>query len=199
MTTLSSFLSLVFAWVSIIAPQQCEAFVVTSSSYHPTMSRRDHSITMVHANDDVPDDDRGLDIPSFMTRRDWLHRLSLGTAFMSTAVVVLLPQSAAARWVLDEDTGEYVQVEDVDWQTAWKQRLDKASSMSQDEIFAAARGAANRDDTVEESPASRKRRALSACRNPILRGTTMAEKECTARVLNGESDFILDALTSGDS
>lgn len=85
-------------------------------------------------------------------------------------------------------------MEDVDWQTVWKERLDKASSMSKEEIFTAARGAGNRPtDGSEESPASRKRRALSNCRSATARkaANVADEKECTARVLGGETDFIL--------
>jgi hypothetical protein len=91
-------------------------------------------------------------------------------------------------------TGDYVEVEDASWQEAWKERLDKASNMSQEEIFTAARGAANRPVNGEESPASRKRRAMSSCRSVSARKSANVsdEKECTARVLSGETDFILD-------
>lgn len=113
------------------------------------------------------------------------------------ASTVLHPQAACARWILDEETGEYVEVQDVDWQTAWKERLDKASNMSQEEIFSAARGAGNKELSTheEESPASRKRRALSACRSPAARIAAKAgnEKECTVRVLQGDIDFMLNA------
>jgi len=124
------------------------------------------------------------------------------SAVTSITVLLMAPLASQARWILDEETGDYVEVEDVDWQTAWKERLDKASAMTSDEIFAAARGAGNNNSNNssnrkegEESPASRKRRALSLCRNATLRSQAAAgtEQECTARVLNGkEKDFILD-------
>ena len=129
-----------------------------------------------------------------LSRRHVLSHLTTAVCG-ATAAFSSLPQSATARWVLDEDTGDYVEVEDVDWQTAWKQRIDKASVMSPDEILAAARGAGNRDDAMqEESPAARKRRALSACRSAATRAEVadgITERDCTVRVLNGEWDFIL--------
>jgi hypothetical protein len=102
--------------------------------------------------------------------------------------------NAAVR--LDED-GEYRDVEDVDWQTAWKERLDKAQNMSPDEVFNAARGAGNLDlKDGPESEASRKRRAMSSCRDAGLRAKAGESdaKKCTARVFAGEVDFILDAM-----
>ena len=98
---------------------------------------------------------------------------------------------------MDEESGDYVEIEDVAWQTEWKQRLDKASTMSKDEIFQAARGAGNTDlKTGPESDASKKRRAMSACRDAGVRSKTglADEKECTARVFAGEVDFLLEAL-----
>jgi hypothetical protein len=99
------------------------------------------------------------------------------------------------RYVLNEDTGEYDQVEDPSWQDAWKDRLDKAQSMSTDEVFMAARGAGNTVDPTGEnmSESSKKRRAMAACRDDTLRSKSTANdiKECTARVFNGETDFIL--------
>ena len=128
------------------------------------------------------------------TRRQMLLGgfLALGTV---AAVGGPLPSNAA--YVMDEETGEYVEVQDVDWQTTWKQRLDKASSMSQDEIFQAARGAGNVNlKEGIESDASKKRRAMSACRDSSVRQKAQAgdEKECTARVFGGEVDFLLEAL-----
>lgn len=105
--------------------------------------------------------------------------------------------SAEAAYVLDDETGDFVQVDDVDWQTAWKQRLDKASSMSQEEIFQAARGAGNINlKDWEESEASKKRRALSGCRSANVRDIANAgnERECTARVLGGDYQFLLKAI-----
>ena len=107
------------------------------------------------------------------------------------------PQVASARYVLDDETGEYVEVQDEDWQTAWKQRIDKAQTMSTDEIFQAARGAGNVDlRDGPESDASKKRRAMSACRDTTVRAKAAAgnERECTARVFAGEVDFLLKEL-----
>lgn len=100
-----------------------------------------------------------------------------------------------AYYILDEDSGEYVQVEDVKWQNEWKGRLDKMQTMSKEEIFEAGRGAGNVNlkDMENESLASKKRRAMSACRDANARSKAQVknEKECTARVFSGEVDFIL--------
>ena len=128
------------------------------------------------------------------------RRMVVGNFFAAAGLVaamIVTPTAAVARYVLDDETGEYVEVDDVDWQTAWKQRLDKASSMSTDDIFQAARGAGNAElRSGPESEASQKRRALSACRDATVRRTAGAgtEKECTARVLAGEVDFMLGSL-----
>jgi len=109
----------------------------------------------------------------------------------------MFPQEAQARYVLDNETGEYVKVDDEDWQTAWRQRLDKAQGMSQQEIFKAARGAGNLDlKDGQESDASKKRRAMSACRDANVRDKANAGSEggCAKRVFAGEVDFLLDAL-----
>jgi hypothetical protein len=138
------------------------------------------------------------DFAAPIARRELLLRGVAGATVLSTALTAA-PNAAMARYVLDEATGDYVELEeDADWQTAWKQRLDKASSMSQDEIFKAARGAGNLDlRTGPESDASKKRRAMSACRDAGVRSKAGAgtEKDCTARVFSGEVDFLLvDAL-----
>jgi hypothetical protein len=112
------------------------------------------------------------------------------------AVAFVAPAAAQAALVLNED-GEYEQVEDVDWQTAWKGRLDKAKSMSPDEVFMAARGAGNQDlRDGPESDASMKRRAMAGCRDAgLLKKAGVSDaKECTARVLKGQVDFMLNAL-----
>jgi hypothetical protein len=44
--------------------------------------------------------------------------------------------------MLNED-GEYVEIEEQDWQTAWNERLTKAKGMTPEEVFMAARGAGN--------------------------------------------------------
>ena len=65
-------------------------------------------------------------------------------------------------------------------------------------VVSLTRGAGNTNlKTGPESDASRKRRALSACRDKTVRdktGLVSNEKECTARVLAGEIDFLLEAL-----
>ena len=120
-------------------------------------------------------------------------------AFLSTAITTpFLAFSAAAnaRYVLNED-GEYDEVEDEDWQTAWGKRLDKAKNMKTDEIFLAAQGAGNVDlREGEESDASKKRRALAGCRNSDIRQKSGMKdaKECTARVLGGDFQFMIDAM-----
>jgi hypothetical protein len=131
------------------------------------------------------------------TRRDFFLRAAAGGATVAVVTLTAAPQAAMARFVLDDETGDFVQVEETDWQTEWKQRLDKASSMSQDEIFQAARGAGNLElRSGPESDASKKRRAMSACRDAGVRSKAGVgtEKECTARVFSGEVDFLLDAL-----
>ena len=126
-------------------------------------------------------------------RRDFL-KVANGLVWFG---LTSIPKPAEARFVLDDETGEFVEVEETDWQTAWKSRLDKASTMSKDEIFQAARGAGNLElREGPESDASKRRRAMSACRDATVRSKAGAgsEKECTARVFGGEVDFLLDAL-----
>ena len=81
------------------------------------------------------------------------------------------------------------------WQEAWSGRAAKASSMSPDQILMAARGAGN-GAPASDSKASRKRRALAACRSDALRlkvPDAGDAKACTGRVLDGEIDFMLKA------
>ncbi|KAL3935894.1 MAG: hypothetical protein SGBAC_008673 [Bacillariaceae sp.] len=130
-------------------------------------------------------------------RRQFLQTSAFATIGMLGASLLTFPQAAQAQYVLDDETGEYVQVEDEDWQTAWRKRLDKAQNMSQDEIFKAARGAGNLElKDGPESDASKKRRAMSACRDAEIREKAKAgnERECTSRVFGGEVDFLLEAL-----
>uniref|UniRef100_A0A7S1ZTT4 Uncharacterized protein n=2 Tax=Trieres chinensis TaxID=1514140 RepID=A0A7S1ZTT4_TRICV len=124
-------------------------------------------------------------------------RRSLLASIAATAATTVQPSVANARYVLNEDTGDYDEVDDSDWQTAWKERLDKANSMSTDEVFAAARGAGNTElKDGPESESSKKRRAMSGCRDSGLRAKagTPDVKECTARVLRGDVDFILESM-----
>jgi hypothetical protein len=125
------------------------------------------------------------------------RRQFLATALIGVVSTCTVPQIAQARYVLDDETGDFVQVEEEDWQTSWRQRLDKAQTMSTDEVFKAARGAGNVDlKQGPESDASKKRRAMSACRDVDLRTKANAgnERECAARVFAGEVDFMVDQL-----
>lgn len=148
---------------------------------------------IVKANDDTLHLQDQKEV-SISRRRQFLGML-VGTTTIGAWLSA--PNAAVARYVLDDETGEYVELEDADWQTAWRQRLDKASSMSTEEIFQAARGAGNVDlKAGTESDASKKRRAMSACRDTAARNKANAgtEKDCNARVFAGEVEFILDAL-----
>jgi hypothetical protein len=110
---------------------------------------------------------------------------------------LLNKQAANAVYVMDEETGDYVPLgEEADWQTTWKQRLDKAQTMTPDEVFAAARGAGNVVDKDNESESSKKRRAMSGCREAGLRQKANVPdvKECSARVLGGDVSFMLDVM-----
>ena len=123
-------------------------------------------------------------------RRSFLARCSGAAVFTLTPV-------AQARYVLNEETGDYDEIEDDDWQTAWGKRLDKAKSMSSEEVFMAAQGAGNVSlKGGEESEASKKRRALAGCRNDAIRQKAGAgdAKACTSRVLGGEVQFMIDAM-----
>ena len=140
---------------------------------------------------------RNEETPTSTIRRSFFGNMAVVGLVVTSTVSSIPIQPAWARYILDEETGDYVEMEDVAWQTEWKQRLDKASTMSKDEIFEAARGAGNTDlKTGPESAASKKRRAMSACRDSAVRAKTglADEKECTARVFAGEIDFLLEAL-----
>eukprot|EP00537_Pseudo-nitzschia_pungens_P007226 CAMPEP_0172367064 /NCGR_PEP_ID=MMETSP1060-20121228/18739_1 /TAXON_ID=37318 /ORGANISM="Pseudo-nitzschia pungens, Strain cf. cingulata" /LENGTH=206 /DNA_ID=CAMNT_0013091145 /DNA_START=102 /DNA_END=722 /DNA_ORIENTATION=- len=134
------------------------------------------------------------------------NRRSFMSSFLSTTVVATLstvvapqPSLAAKRYVLDDETGEYIEQDDErNWQVEWKSRYDQMSTMTTDEIFQAARGAGNVDlkDLENESPASRKRRAFNGCRDKPTREKlgNIEEKSCTKRVLEGDVDFVLNVL-----
>ncbi|KAL7538949.1 hypothetical protein ACHAXR_008909 [Thalassiosira sp. AJA248-18] len=121
-------------------------------------------------------------------------------AFLSTSAATAfftIPQIANARYILNQDTGEYDEVKDEDWQAAWGKRLDKAKSMSSEEVFLAAQGAGNVNlKEGEESEASKKRRALAGCRNDGFRAKSGVKnaQECTAKVLGGDYQFMIDAM-----
>ena len=173
----TNFVQVAFPLLLLIACQHVSGFIIPQTGYHSKVM----SPLFAKSSSEVP------------TRRQFVASLATTLAILSTA-----SSPAQARFVLDEETGDYVEVEDVDWQTAWKQRLDKASTMSNDEIFQAARGAGNLQlkEGMEESDASKKRRAMSACRDASVRAKASAgsEKECAARVFQGEVDFMLNAL-----
>ena len=125
------------------------------------------------------------------SRRAFVSTSALATAFLATTNI------ANARFVLNEQTGDYDEVLDEDWQTTWGKRLDKAKSMDMEDVFLAAQGAGNTNlREGEESEASKKRRALAGCRNDRLRqmsGVTSSQ-ECTARVLQNDYKFMIDAM-----
>jgi hypothetical protein len=104
---------------------------------------------------------------------------------------------ANARFVLNEQTGDYDEVLDEDWKTTWGKRLDKAKTMSPEDVFLAAQGAGNANSREgEESEASMKRRALAGCRNDRLRQASGAKssQECAARVLQNDYMFMIDSM-----
>ena len=131
-------------------------------------------------------------------RRSFLKRCTSAAATVAGGSIIGVPIAPAnARYVLNEETGDCDEVEDEDWQTAWGKRLDKAKSMSSDEVFMAAQGAGNRNLMEgEESDASKKRRALAGCRNDAIRQRAGAgdTKACTARVLGGDFQFVIDVM-----
>ena len=113
-------------------------------------------------------------------------------------MLTIKPQQANARFVLNEETGEFDEVSDEDWQTTWKKRLDKAKEMGTEDVFLAAQGAGNLDlkEGMDESDASKKRRAMAGCRNDGMRAKSGVGdvKECTKRVLSGDFQFMIDAM-----
>lgn len=116
----------------------------------------------------------------------------------ATALMTITPGAAKARLMLNED-GEYEEIEEGEWQSAWKERLDKAQGMTPAEVFRAAQGAGNMNlKQGPESEASKKRRAMAGCRDTEIRTKAGIDdpKECTARVLGGgDLDFILDTMS----
>lgn len=166
-----------------------KGFVLSRNSCHEKQQKQQLTVLPEHLHD------FSVGEPS---RRMFLAKLATGIVATATATLILPVQPAqAAKYVMDDDTGEYVEINEADWQTTWKGRLDKASTMSKDEIFQAARGAGNVElREGKESQASKKRRAMSACRDAGVRAKAQAgtEKECTARVFGGEVDSLLNAL-----
>ena len=128
------------------------------------------------------------------SRRAFVSTSAISVAFAS---ILSLPTASNARYILNEETGDYDEVTDEDWQTTWNKRIEKAKSMSTDEVFLAAQGAGNVNlKDGEESEASKKRRALAGCRNGGMqeKSGVNSEKECTARVLGGDYQFMIDSL-----
>ena len=122
-------------------------------------------------------------------------------AFISTSIATafytVIPNNAQARYVLNEETGEYDEIQDDDWKTEWGKRAEKAKTMSKEDIFLAAQGAGNTElREGEESEASKKRRAFAGCRNDNFRqkSNVTNEKECTKRVMSGDYQFMVDAM-----
>ncbi|OEU08262.1 hypothetical protein FRACYDRAFT_221006, partial [Fragilariopsis cylindrus CCMP1102] len=120
---------------------------------------------------------------SINSRRSFLSSIVATT----TTIAIASSQPAYGKWILDEETGDYVE-EEVDWKLEWKARYQQMSTMSKEEIFQAGRGGGNLDkkDLINESSKSRKRRALSNCRDkPLLKSKfpTMTEKTCIQRIL----------------
>lgn len=173
---------------------------MVASTTSPTRSRSPLHQLQGYKSSHDDEQEQEQEQESTPTRRQFLLSSTVSTAMAATLSLVSFPQAAYSRFILDEESGEYVEIQDEDWQTAWKQRLDKASTMSTDEIFQAARGAGNVQlkEGEEESFSSKKRRAMSACRDSNIRSkvsASMTEIECTGKVLNGgEVDFILNAL-----
>jgi hypothetical protein len=185
----SNVLRAVFLGCFVLFDAPAFAFVLPSASRGRTRTAHD---VKTNADDQRQQQDCSTPSPS---RRGLL--VGTAVALMTVAVAPQTSWGVGTRYMMDEETGEYVQVEDADWQTEWKGRLDKASTMTKDEIFQAARGAGNTDlKTGPESDSSKKRRAMSACRDPNVRAKTglASEKECTARVFGGDVDFLLEAL-----
>ena len=125
------------------------------------------------------------------------NRRAFISTSIATAFFTAIPNNAQARYVLNEETGEYDEVQEEDWKTEWGKRAEKAKSMSKEDIFLAAQGAGNTElREGEESEASKKRRAFAGCRNDGFRqkSNVTNEKECTKRVMGGDYQFMLDAM-----
>ena len=80
----------------------------------------------------------GLATPN--TQQQHTHKqISSRRAFLSTSTAIaflgLQPIVANARYILNEETGEYDEVTDDDWKDTWSKRLDKAKTMSNEDIF----------------------------------------------------------------
>mmetsp|Transcript_7348 Transcript_7348/g.10000 ORF Transcript_7348/g.10000 Transcript_7348/m.10000 type:complete len:252 (-) Transcript_7348:61-816(-) len=200
---IATFVTFSFHVSSLIhcSPTQQRHFAPTTRGLHSTAWKISTSKEMQQQLTAKAHSDDKNDIGMNAVDNDIVQNTNKRRAFLTTALTTLplllsSPQASQARYILN-DEGEYEEVQDVDWQTAWKGRLDKAQSMSSQDIFMAARGAGNTElRDIPESDSSKKRRALSGCREGSLRkkAGVSSEKECTARVLGGDLNFMLDVM-----
>ena len=187
------------------------AFVPMTTSYYSSLSsRKSSSHNFLELKATNQEDNNNADYyegSSFNNRRSFLSSIVATTTTTTTfAIAIASSQPAYGKWILDEETGDYVEdknvvvEEEVDWKVEWKARYQQMSTMTKEEIFQAGRGGGNLDkkDLINESLKSRKRRALSNCRDkPLLKSKfpTMTEKTCIQRILdNNENDNDLDFI-----
>jgi hypothetical protein len=176
------------------------AFQPFSSSSRPaTVAAITSTATDTQPSPPPPTTTRGVTTrPSLYSNTSSSRRtfLTFVVAVTATTTTTTTTTVANARYILNEETGDYEEVQDKEWQTEWKERLDKAQTMSTDDVFLAARGAKNRVEGMEESEASKKRRAMAGCRDTgLLTKSGLTDvKECTARVLQGDVDFMLQVM-----
>eukprot|EP00536_Pseudo-nitzschia_multiseries_P001937 jgi/Psemu1/301107/fgenesh1_kg.26_\ len=192
-------LSLVCSVVAIVLSRETH----TAYSFAPkaTNAIRAGTIPLAALNNDGIDSVNNVSTQDKEgSRRSFLSSI-LSTTAVATLSTVVAPQPslAAKRYVLDDETGDYIEQDDEqNWQEEWKSRYNQMSTMTKDEIFQAARGAGNVDlkDLENESPASRKRRAFNGCRDKPTRAKlgNIDEKSCTKRILEGDIDFVLKVL-----
>ena len=77
------------------------------------------------------------------------NRRAFISTSIATAFFTAIPNNAQARYVLNEETGEYDEVQEEDWKTEWGKRAEKAKGMTKEDIFLAAQGAGNRGKRVK--------------------------------------------------
>mmetsp|Transcript_25437 Transcript_25437/g.29328 ORF Transcript_25437/g.29328 Transcript_25437/m.29328 type:complete len:223 (-) Transcript_25437:482-1150(-) len=174
-----------------------QSFCTNKRNYHNANSSPSVACTTESSTEhDVDCNQKVVASSSYPSRRSLLF----SPAAAAVGLILARPKVAAAnRFVLNYETGDYDEVVEEKWQTTWNQRLEKAKSMGVDEVFNAARGAGNLNlREGEESDSSKRRRALSACRDSALRKKVDLpdEKACTSRVLGGDFQFLIDAMQS---
>ena len=76
----------------------------------------------------------GLSAPNTQRVEQNISRRAFLSTSAATAFFTAI-QPVSARYILNEETGEYDEVTDEDWQTTWSKRLDKAKTMSNEDIF----------------------------------------------------------------